>query len=78
MIVRRNGEDLAAVIPLEYLELMREVIERQEVEKQAAQIDWSGTNKALRPHKRGSMIPTIPSSLSRNRNRDLGSSSSTG
>ena len=41
MIVRRNGEDLAAVVPLEHLELLREVAARGEVEKLAAQIDWS-------------------------------------
>src|SRR2546425_7638378 len=41
VIVRRNGEDLAAVVPLEYLALLREVVARQEVENRAAQIDWS-------------------------------------
>src|SRR5881227_3593569 len=40
VIVRRNGEDLAAVIPLEHLEFVREVLARQEVERLAAQIDW--------------------------------------
>src|ERR1700693_930813 len=40
VIVRRNGEDLAAVIPLEHLELVREVLARQDVENLAAQIDW--------------------------------------
>jgi hypothetical protein len=49
VIVRRNGEDLAAVIPLEYLELLREVVARQEVEKRAAEVDWSQTREALRP-----------------------------
>jgi len=29
VIVRRNGEDLAAVIPLEHLELVREILARQ-------------------------------------------------
>ncbi len=48
VIVRRNGEDLAAVIPLEHLELLREMLARQEVEKQAAQIDWDRV-KAHRP-----------------------------
>jgi PHD/YefM family antitoxin component YafN of YafNO toxin-antitoxin module len=32
VIVRRNGEDLAAVIPLEHLERVREILSRQEVE----------------------------------------------
>jgi prevent-host-death family protein len=49
VIVRRNGEDLAAVIPLEHLELLREVAARQEVEKLAAQIDWGRVPKTHRP-----------------------------
>ena len=49
VIVRRNGEDLAAVIPLEHLELLREVVARQEVEKLAAQIDWKQVPKTHRP-----------------------------
>jgi hypothetical protein len=49
VIVRRNGTDLAAVIPVEHLELVREVLARQEVEKLAAQIDWKRAGKALRP-----------------------------
>ena len=49
VIVRRNGEDLAAVIPLEHLALLREVVARQEVEKLAAQIDWDRAPKTLRP-----------------------------
>lgn len=40
VIVRRNGADLAAVVPLEHLELLREAVARQEVERLAAQIDW--------------------------------------
>jgi PHD/YefM family antitoxin component YafN of YafNO toxin-antitoxin module len=48
VIVRRNGVDLAAVIPLEYLELLREAVARQEAEELAAQIDWSRAKK-LRP-----------------------------
>ena len=49
VIVRRNGEDLAAVIPLEYLELVREVLAQQQVEKLAPQIDWDRARQALRP-----------------------------
>jgi PHD/YefM family antitoxin component YafN of YafNO toxin-antitoxin module len=49
VIVRRNGEDLAAVIPLEHLELVREVLARQEMEKLAAQIDWDRARQTLRP-----------------------------
>jgi len=48
VIVRRNGEDLAAVIPLEHLELVREILEHQDVERRAAAIDWSRL-KSLQP-----------------------------
>jgi prevent-host-death family protein len=49
VIVRRNGEDLAAVVPLEHLELLQEVVARREVERLAAQIDWDRAVKTLRP-----------------------------
>jgi len=49
LIVRRNGADLAAVIPLEHLELLREVAARQAVEQRAAQIDWDRVPKTQRP-----------------------------
>ena len=39
VIVRRNGEDLAAVVPLEHLEQVREILAHQEVERLAAEID---------------------------------------
>ncbi len=48
LIVRRNGEDLAAVIPLEHLELIREFLAHQEAERLATDVDWSRSN-ALRP-----------------------------
>ena len=38
VIVRRNGEDLAAVIPLEDLEMVREILARQQLEERAGQI----------------------------------------
>ena len=49
VIVRRNGEDLAAVVPLEHLELVREILARQEVERLATQIDWTRAQEAPRP-----------------------------
>src|SRR5947199_1390442 len=49
VIVRRNGEDLAAVIPLEHLELVREVLAREGVEELARQVDWGGDRGRLRP-----------------------------
>ena len=48
VIVRRNGEDLAAVISLNDLVIVREVLARQEVEKLAAQIDWERARKVMR------------------------------
>jgi PHD/YefM family antitoxin component YafN of YafNO toxin-antitoxin module len=49
VIVQRNGADLAAVIPLEYLEPLREVLAWQRAEKLAAEIDWDRAVKTLRP-----------------------------
>jgi prevent-host-death family protein len=49
VIVRRNGEDLAAVIPLEHLALLREVVAREQLEKKAEQIDWERAGNSLRP-----------------------------
>ncbi|NUQ65709.1 MAG: hypothetical protein HUU20_24835, partial [Pirellulales bacterium] len=40
VIVRRNGKDLAALVPLEHLEILREVLSRQKAEELAAGIDW--------------------------------------
>jgi hypothetical protein len=49
VIVRRNGADLAAVIPLKHLELVREILANLEVERSAASIKWGGTPNALQP-----------------------------
>jgi len=49
VIVRRNGEDLAAIVPLEHLELLREALAQREVEQMAARIDWDQVRKTLRP-----------------------------
>jgi hypothetical protein len=49
LIVRRNGEDLAAVIPLEHLELLRELQARQHAERLAAAIDWTGSESRRPP-----------------------------
>jgi hypothetical protein len=49
LIVRRNGQDLAAVIPLEHLELVRELLAREEVERLAEQIDWDRAVQRRRP-----------------------------
>jgi PHD/YefM family antitoxin component YafN of YafNO toxin-antitoxin module len=49
VIVRREGVDLAAVISLEHLELVREILAREEVEQAAERIDWERARKQLRP-----------------------------
>jgi prevent-host-death family protein len=49
LIVRRNGADLAAVISLEHLELLREIAAQKDVELRAAQIDWARLPKTQRP-----------------------------
>jgi hypothetical protein len=49
LIVRRNGADLAAVISLQHLELLREVAAQKDVEQRAAQIDWAHIPKTQRP-----------------------------
>ena len=40
VIVCRSGEDLAAVVPLEHLELLQDALARQEAERIASGIDW--------------------------------------
>ena len=49
VIVRRTGEDLAAIISLEHLELVREVLTHLEVERAAAEIDWPPAGSLPRP-----------------------------
>jgi hypothetical protein len=49
VIVRRDGADLAAVIPLEHLALLQEILAREAVEQLAAQLDWKRAGQALRP-----------------------------
>jgi hypothetical protein len=49
IIVRRNDEDFAAVIPLEYLEAVREIFSRLDAESSAARIDWALARTDLRP-----------------------------
>jgi hypothetical protein len=41
VVVRRGGVDVAAVIPVEYLELLREFLAQQEAEQRAARVDWA-------------------------------------
>ena len=48
VIVRRNGEDLAVIVPLEQFEWAREILGRKEVQELAAEIDWPQVVEALR------------------------------
>jgi hypothetical protein len=52
VIVRRNGEDLAAIIPVQQLHLVREILAQHEAEKSAAEINWAS----------GAPIPAPPQS----------------
>ena len=49
VIVRRGGADLAAVVPLEYLEMIQEMLARQEAERLAAQVNWDERVQASPP-----------------------------
>jgi hypothetical protein len=51
IIVRRAGEDLAAVIPLEYLDLMHDSLARVEAERCAGQLDWDSLVKRCPPDR---------------------------
>ncbi len=49
VIVRRGGADLAAVVPLHYLELLQDMLARQEAQQLLAQLDWDQLLKTSRP-----------------------------
>jgi hypothetical protein len=49
VIVQRDGEDLAAVVPLEFLELFQDLRWRKEAERIAAQLDWDRLVKTSSP-----------------------------
>jgi hypothetical protein len=49
VIVRRGCTDLAAIVPLEHLELLRELLARQEAEQISARLDWERLLKACPP-----------------------------
>ncbi len=51
IIVRRAGEDLAAVIPLEHLELLRDALAMREAEQIASTIDWDQARKSPPPQQ---------------------------
>ena len=49
MIVRRDGVDVAAVIAVEHLELLRELLAQREAEQLAAQVDWAQVAQSSPP-----------------------------
>ncbi|HZV06832.1 MAG TPA: hypothetical protein VE999_17245 [Gemmataceae bacterium] len=49
IIVRRSGADLAAVVPLDYLELLQDLLARQEAQQLLAQLDWERLLKSSPP-----------------------------
>jgi hypothetical protein len=51
VIVQRDGADLAAVIPLVYLDLLRDMVAREEAEALAATINWDRVVKEHPPNK---------------------------
>jgi antitoxin (DNA-binding transcriptional repressor) of toxin-antitoxin stability system len=49
VIVRRGGTDLAAIVPLEHLEILREELARRECERLAKEMDWDRIIKESAP-----------------------------
>ena|SRR5580765_5313797 len=49
VVIRRDGADLAAVVPIEHLELLQDLVARQEAEALASSLDWDGIVKANHP-----------------------------
>jgi prevent-host-death family protein len=49
VIVQREGVDVAVVVPVEFLELIRDSLSRQAAERIASKIDWHAASEALTP-----------------------------
>ena len=49
VVIRRDGTDLAVVIPVEYFDLLQEAIAREEAERLTKTIDWKGLAKTSPP-----------------------------
>ena len=47
VIVRRGGADVAAVVSVEHLELLRELLAQQDAEQRASQVDWAQVAQSL-------------------------------
>ena len=68
VIVRRDGADLAAIIPLEQLELLQDVLTRREAEKIAAELirtnpDGLARGETLTPEQYGFLLRQITDRL---------------
>jgi hypothetical protein len=51
VIVRRRGADFVAVVPLEYLEFLKDALAREHAGEIARTIDWDRLVKAHPPHQ---------------------------
>jgi hypothetical protein len=49
VIVRREGSDLAAIVPLAYLEELFDKLAMEEAQRLAKAIDWEQVRKTCRP-----------------------------
>jgi hypothetical protein len=49
VVVRRDGADVAVVVPLEYFEFLQEMLAREEAERLTKTIDWKRLAKTSPP-----------------------------
>ena len=49
VVVRRGGNDLAAIIPMDYLEFLLDALAMQEAERISGELDWDRMVKANPP-----------------------------
>lgn len=51
VIVRRDGADVAVIVPLEYFELLQDAMAREEAERLTKTIDWKQLAKTSPPRQ---------------------------
>ncbi|MSU77720.1 MAG: hypothetical protein EXS16_06455 [Gemmataceae bacterium] len=49
VVVRRGGADFAAVVPLEFLDLLFDTLAREEAMQLARNINWNAVNEKAKP-----------------------------
>jgi PHD/YefM family antitoxin component YafN of YafNO toxin-antitoxin module len=49
VVVRRGGSDVAVIIPMELLEMLQDVIAREEAERISRTVNWKGLAKTSPP-----------------------------